>query len=426
LEALKEINIIRPVSIRYHKKIDIRFIEKAIDVVSMGMGVPIFFNDEVIIPGLIEKGIPLQDARDYAIIGCIEVTIQGKANPHAVSHMMNLAKCFELSINDGKDFKTGRQLGPKTGYLYESKSKKDLIKNYKKQVEYFADFAVAKSNLGEIDQSYEYPLPVLSIFIDDCIEKCKDITAGGARYNYHSTCGIGIPNVADSISAIDTLCFKEKKIKIKELYEIIKKNFEGEEYIRQMLLNKAPKYGNDIDEVDFIAREIAEHYCKIMEKYKSPTGSYFCHLFSFLWHLNPCGTKCWALPDGRKAGEPLAYSLSSVQGRDMKGATAVCNSVSKIDHKKAAAGTSFILELHPSVFNDNGYKKIAKLTKSFFDKGGGQLQFNVVSAETLKKAQEKPQDYQNLMVRVSGFSSRFVTLDRAMQDHIIARTKHRG
>ncbi|MFA5857867.1 MAG: pyruvate formate lyase family protein [Elusimicrobiota bacterium] len=425
LKVLKDLHMIRPVSVRYHKKTDFGLIEAAADVISDGMGVPMMFNDDIIIPSLLDKGISLEDARDYAIIGCIEVTISGKANPRAVSHLMNLGKCFELAINNGKDMRTGGQLGVETGYLYNCKNSAQLMRIYKQQVEYFAKYAVAMSNTGEKIQASTYPMPILSAMTDDCVSRGVDITKGGARYNYHSTCGIGVPNVADSIAAVDTLCFKTKKLSLRKVYNALKSNYKDTEPVRLLLLNHAPKYGNDIDYVDKYAREVAGHYCDVMSKHRSPTGQYFTHLFSFRWHLDPCGKNCWATPDGRRAGDPLAYSISATQGRDIIGATAVCNSVAKIDHRKSAAGTSFIIELHPSVFDDDGYKKVAALMKTFFDNGGGQLQFNVASADTLKKAQEKPEDYKNLFVRVSGFSSQFVTLDKEMQDHIIARTKHR-
>ena len=425
LEATRDLGLIRCLSVRVHRGTPMKLLEAAFELVEQGGGIPFFFNDEAIIPALVDKGIPLEEARNYAIIGCVEVTIPGKTNPHAVSHMMNLAKCFELALNDGRDPATGVQLGPRTGMLADFSSADQVLDAYKAQFEYFAAHAVQVSNTGELNQPYDFPLPYHSILTSDCVERGRDLTQGGAVYNYHSTCAIGIPNVADSIMALQKLVFEEGRLTLEEMADLLRTDFHGREDRRQMLLKGAPKYGNDEEEVDRLAAEVAEHYCRHMATYRTVYGGTFhAHLFSFVWNINPCGKKTGALPDGRRKGEPVAYSLSPMQGRDHQGLTAMLNSLARIPHHLSAGSSSAIIGLDPVLFRGEGRRKTLQLVKTAIDRGVGQMQFNVVSADTLRNAQQHPDQYRNLAVRVSGYSYRFCLLDKDMQDHIIARTKH--
>jgi len=425
LDAADFLDLIRCMSVRVHKRTPTRLLRRALKMVSKGGGIPFFFNDEAIIPALLDKGIPLEDARDYAIIGCVEVTIPGRTNPHAVSHMMNLAKCLEFALNDGCDLRTGERVGPSTGNFEDFHSAEQLLAAYKKQFEHFARHAVEHSIIGELNQRRANPLPYHSLLTSDCIEKGRDLTDGGARFNYHSTCAIGIPNVADSIAAVKRLVFEEKAISPADLLSALMRNFDGCEELRQMLLKRAPKYGNDDDYVDLIAADVAEHYCRHMGGYRTPhDGTFFAHLFSFRWNVNPCGKNTNALPDGRKACEPLAYSISAMQGCDTSGLTALFKTLMKMPHHLAAGSSSIIIEIDPSLFRGGGLEKIVGLVKTAIDNGVGQMQFNVVTAETLERARRNPEKYRHVTVRVSGFSARFCTLDADMQDHIIARTKH--
>jgi formate C-acetyltransferase len=425
LHAIRSLGLIRCQSVRVCKTTPPELLRLAADLVADGGGIPFFFNDDAIVPALVDKGIPIEEARDYAAIGCVEITIPGRAFPHAVSHMMNLAKCLELALHDGFDPHTDQQLGPHTGDARAFTSFGQLWDAYAGQLEYWAERAAYWSNCGEMAQEDLDPLPYRSILTADCIERGLDIAWGGARYNYHSTCAIGIPNVADGLAGARKLVFEENALAMGDLLDALRANFEGREDLRQQLLHRAPKYGNDQPEVDDLAAAVARHYCETMHRLRTVRGGRFhAHLFSFVWHVNPCGKGTGALPDGRRAGEPLAYSLSPMQGRDFQGLSAVLNSLARIPHHLAAASSSAIIELDPVLLEGEGRDRFVQALRTALDRGVGQLQFNVVSAETLEQARDHPERYSNLAVRVSGYSYRFCLLDPEMQEHIIQRTKH--
>ena len=427
LQATKELGLVRCISVRVHKGTPRKLLEKSADLVSRGGGMPFFFNDEAIIPALLDKGMTMQDARNYAIIGCVEVTIPGKACPHAVSHNTNLAKCFELALHDGVDPLTGKQVGPRTGCPTTFQRIDDVWNAYRAQAEHVCRIGAFISNAGQLDQMHGWPQVYQSILTDNCIRRGKDLNAGGAIYNYHSVSGIGIPNVADSLWAIEKLVFTERRLSMQELVEAVDADFQDAEPLRQMLLNRADKYGNDCPEVDRWAARASEHFCDYLGSLKTWFGgSFHAHLFSFLWNVSPCGEKTGALPDGRKAHEPLAYSLSATAGRDKQGLTAFFNSLSRIPHHKAAGSSSAIIEVSPSFFKGEGRRKFVEVLEAAIQSGVGQMQFNVVSAERLIKAQEDPEHYGNVIVRVSGFSQEFRLVNKPLQDHIIERTKHEG
>ena len=425
LDAVRALGLVRCMSVRYCKTTPVELLRTATDLISEGGGIPFVFNDETLVPALVDKGIPIEDARDYAAIGCVEITIPGKAFPHAVSHMMNVAKCLEFALYDGFDLHTGQQLGPHTGDPTTFKTFEDLWDAYDQQLAFWAERAAYWSNCGELSQQDMDPLPYRSILTSDCIDTGQDIAWGGARYNYHSTCAIGIPNVADAMAAVRQLVFEDKTVSMAELIDAMRANFEGHDDLRNRLLKRVPKYGNDEPYVDELAARVAAHYCQTMHDLRTVRGGrFFAHLFSFVWHINPCGAGTGAMPDGRLAGQPLAYSLSPMQGRDLKGLTAVYNSLLRIPHHMAAGSSSAIIEVVPQLFEGEGKEKFTQLLKTALDQGLGQAQFNVTTADTLEKAKACPQDYQHLAVRVSGYSYRFVLLGEEMQDHIIARTKH--
>ena len=427
LEATERLGLVRCLSVRLHRRTPQALLTRALRLVSKGGGIPFFFNDEAIVPALVDKGIPPEEARDYAIIGCVEITIPGRANPHAVSHNTNLAKCFELALNDGRDPASGRQVGPRSGELTTFRSGDEVLAAYQAQAEHAFRVGVWLSNAGELEQQYSFPLVYQSLLTEDCLRRGQDITAGGARYNYHSCSAIGIPNVADSIAALDQLVFREGRVTLDELQAALAADFQGHESLRQMLLQRGPKYGNDLQEVDGLAAEVARHFCATMATHRTLRGGTFhAHLFSFVWHVDPCGKLTGALPDGRRAAEPLAYSLSATQGRDRQGLTAFLNSLARIPHHLAAASSSAIIEVSPSFFRHGGLRKLGDLVRAAVERGVGQMQFNVVSAERLRQAQEDPERYGNIVVRVSGFSQRFCQISPDLQDHIIERTKHEG
>jgi formate C-acetyltransferase len=252
------------------------------------------------------------------------------------------------------------------------------------------------------------------------------MTDGGAHYHYHSTCAIGLPNVGDSLHAVDRLIFRDKTVDANALLDTLRSDWQGQsgETLRQMVVNKLPKYGNGNEEVDHWVKRAARHYCDHMATYTTPHGgSFHAHLFSFVWHLD-CGRATNATPDGRKAREPLAYSVSPTQGRDVEGLTALMRSLMTLPHDHAAGSSSAIIEISPKLLDEVSLDKILDVVETAIDKGVGQMQFNVIDSATLRKAQETPDKYSHIAVRVSGFSMRFCLLDKVMQDHIIARTKH--
>lgn len=425
LEATRNAGFVRDVSVRLHSSTSPRLIERAVEVVARGGGIPFFFNDECFVPALVEHGIAVEDARDYAPIGCIELTIPGRANPHAVSGWFNAAKCLELALFDGKDPRTGEQLGPTTGLLTDFDTYDALYTAYRRQTEHFAERMVYHCNRGELMQRECGPLPCLSTLTDDCIKRGRDITDGGAIYNYHSVCFLGTANTADGLCALKKLLFEEKSVDAREVLDALYANFEGYDGLRQRLLHDAPKYGNDVGEVDTIASRVADDFIDLMDAARSPLGGrYFVHLFSFLSNID-FGKETGATPDGRRAGEPLAYSLSAHQGRDREGVTALLKSLSRLPHRRAAGASAAIVDLDPKlVEGSDGRMRLAQLLLAAFKMGVGQLQFNVTTADRLRQAQEDPERYGNISVRVAGYSQMFKLLTRDLQDHVIARTKH--
>jgi len=282
-------------------------------------------------------------------------------------------------------------------------------------------------NRGELAQRDGGPLPFWSVLTDDCIRRGRDITDGGPVYNYHSICFLGAANTADSLIALKQFLFDEPRIPRSELLAALRSNFQGREDLRQMLLTRAPKYGNDKPEVDDMARRVCERFIALMDRMESPLrGRYFVHLFSFVCNI-PFGKSVGATPDGRRAGEPLAYSLSANQGRDTHGVTAMLNSLARLPHDKAAGASAAIVEIDPvMVEGDAGVRTLAQLTEAAMRMGVGQLQWNVTTVERLRQAQEDPERYGNIAVRVAGFSQMFKLINPELQEHIIARTKHRN
>lgn len=424
LDVTEGMDFVRCLSARVHSGSPREFVSRCVDLIAKGGGIPFFFNDDALVPALVSEGIPIEDARGYAAIGCIEITIPGKANPHAVSNWINVAKCLELAINDGKDIRDGMQIGPTTGTLATFHSVDAVQSALTCQLEYFAKWAVYGSNMMEHAHRSQYRLPYLSILTDDCIPNGKDIIEGGARYNYHSSAAVGIPNAADSIAALKTAVFDEKMLSTADMLDTLKSNFVDKDDLRHYLRNRLPKYGNDNEAVDNIAADLVRQYRSVMDKYRTPSGGrFFVHLFTFTLMLS-LGKLTGASPDGRLAGEPLAYSISPGQGRDRKGLTALISSLSRIPHYLASASSSTIIEADPLLLEGASRDVFVNLLITAINNGVGQMQFNVVKEEILRAAQKDPERYSSLCVRVSGFSQQFCLLDKEMQEHVISRTKH--
>lgn len=427
LEATEDVRLPQAnLAVRVHSRTPHDFLRRTCEVIKLGLGMPMLFNDEVIIPLLLNRGATLSEARDYADIGCVEITVPGRTRGWTDPALVNLPKILELALNDGVCRLSGEKMGVSTGPPQSFLSFQDLFEAYRKQMRYFVSHMVTAVNCIDTAHADHLPTPFLSTLVDDCIDRGKDISWGGARYNFTGPQGIGVPNVADSLAAVKKLVFEEKRIAMKELKEALDQNFKGREDLRQILLNQAPKFGNDVDYVDDIAAEVGRLYCEEVEKYRNPRkGRFQPGLYTISAHI-PLGEMVGATPDGRKAGKPLADGgLSPVQGMDKRGPTAVLRSVSKIDHTLASNGTLLNLKFNPAVLEEkSGLTNLAAFIRAFVELKVLHCQFNVISAGTLREAQEHPENYQNLVIRVAGYSAFFVSLDKGLQDDIIRRTEH--
>ena len=427
MEATENVRLPQPsLSIRFHQGTPQKFLIKASEVAALGLGMPAMYNDHVVIPALAARGVSLEDARDYDIIGCVEPQKGGKTEGWHDAAFFSLAKCFELALSDGADPKTQIQLGPHTGTLDTMATFEDVLVAYKKQIEYFVQLLILSDNCCDIAHGALCPLPFLSSMVEDCVVKGKSLQEGGAHYNFTGPQGVGVANVGDALAALKTVVYDTGTVDRKTLAAALRKNWEGSENLRQTMLNKAPKFGNDDDVADELARLAARLYCQEVEKYTNARGGRFqAGLYPVSANV-PLGTVVGALPDGRVGGTPLADGVSPVSGRDVRGPTAAAKSVAKLDHEIASNGTLFNQKFHPTALSgESGYQNLAALVRTYFSLGGMHVQFNVVSKEILQEAQLNPDKYRSLVVRVAGYSAFFTALDKSLQEDIIARTEHK-
>ncbi|MBU3156897.1 glycyl radical protein [Clostridium estertheticum] len=431
IDATAHVRLAAPsFSVRIWNKSPDEFLLRCCELSRLGLGMPAFYNDEVIITALVNNGLTIEDAREYGIIGCVEPQKPGKTEGWHDSGFFNLARLLEVTINNGMS--NGKQIGPKTGEFTKFKSIEEVVEAYSKQMEYFVYQLSVADNSIDLAHAERAPLPFLSCMVDDCITIGKSLQEGGAHYNFTGPQGVGVANVGDSFAAIKKLVFDTKKVTLKDLKEALDTNFgeedptlkENFEDLRQMLIHRAPKFGNDIDEVDELARQGAYIYCKEVAKHKNPRGGNF-HAGLYPAAINILfGDLIGATPDGRKAHEALADGVSPVRGADSNGPTAAINSVAKLDHFIASNGTLLNQKFHPgSIQGSGGLRNLASLVRSFFDQKGMHVQFNIIDKETLVEAQKDPSKYRDLVVRVAGYSAQFITLDKAIQDDIIKRTE---
>ncbi len=431
IDATAHVRLAAPsFSVRIWNKTPDEFLLRSCELSRLGTGMPAFYNDEVVVTALVSNGLTIEDAREYGIIGCVEPQKPGKTEGWHDSGFFNLARLLIVTINNGMS--NGKQIGPKTGEFTQFKSIEEIIEAYTKQMEYFVYQLSVADNSIDLAHAERAPLPFLSCMVDDCITDGKSLQEGGAHYNFTGPQGVGVANVGDSFAAIKKLVFDDKKITLQELKEALDTNFGEEdsnskldfEDIRQMLIHRAPKFGNDIDEVDELARLGAYIYCKEVAKHKNPRGGNF-HAGLYPAAINILfGDLIGATPDGRKAHEALADGVSPVRGADSNGPTAAINSVAKLDHFIASNGTLLNQKFHPgSIQGSTGLNNLAALVRSFFDQKGMHVQFNIIDKKTLVEAQKDPSKYRDLVVRVAGYSAQFITLDKAIQDDIIKRTE---
>jgi len=429
LRAQANLGLTQPnLSIRIHKNSPEAFLQASSFVVSKGSGMPQVFNDEVIIPGQLNRGISREDAMNYAVVGCVELSTPGKALGWSDASMFNLTRVLELTLFGGKDPQTGEQIGLETPSLEKMRSFDGLETAYDKQLAHFVELMVKGCNIVDGIHAEIYSSPFLSLVISDCIERGLDVTAGGAHYNFSGVQGVQIANVADSFAAVKQAVFDEQWVSAEDLLTALKNDFAGQEALRQRLINRAPKYGNDDDRVDQYAQKWGDRYSELVEQYPTIRGGVYQPGFYTVSAHVPMGANVGTTPDGRYAGDPLADGgLSPTAGRDKRGPTAALQSVSKLNLKLASNGTLLNMKFLPIFFDgQEALRKFVLLLRGFCNLRIPHVQFNVVSAATLRQAQDNPDEYRSLVVRVAGYSAYFTELDKELQDEIIRRTEFSG
>ena len=479
ITASKHVFLPQPsLSIRVWNKSPHELLLKAADLTRTGIGLPAYYNDEVIIPSLLSRGLTLEDARDYNIIGCVEPQKAGKTEGWHDAAFYNMCRPLELVFSNGWD--KGEKISIETGAVEEMTTFEEFYDAYKKQMEYNISLLVNADNAIDVAHATRCPLPYLSCMVDDCIKRGKSVQEGGAVYNFTGPQGFGIANMADSLYAIKKLVFDEKKVTLAEYKRALAMNYgqgfdavsAGEivtEILREIrkvnlpemdrngmavdeaqvagmiaavmnaelpaeekkryeelraMIDEVPKFGNDNEEVDMFARDVAYTYTRPLLNYRNPRGGQFqAGLYPVSANV-PLGAQTGATPDGRLAHTPVADGVSPSAGKDVYGPTAAANSVSKLDHGIASNGTLFNQKFHPTALSgEKGLENFVALIRSYFDQKGSHMQFNVVDRETLLDAQAHPEKYAHLVVRVAGYSALFTTLSKSLQDDIIRRTE---
>lgn len=427
LKAQQHIGLPQPnLSVRLHEGTGEELLTEAVRTVSLGSGMPQFFNDKAVIPSIMELGIEEADARDYAIVGCVELTTQGNNLGWSDSAMFNLNKALEVTLTGGTCLLNGDKIAPDYGNLTDYETFEELEASFQKQIDYFVDKMILACEQVEQAHIDLLPSPFLSATIDDCMEKGMDVTAGGAKYNLSGIQMIQVANLADSLAAIKQLVYEEKRFTQEEVLNALKNNFEGYEYMRQVMLNKVPKYGNDISYVDELGTKWATYFKDKLRTYTNYRGGpYHTGMYTVSAHV-PMGENVGATPDGRFAKDPLADGgMSPVYGRDVKGPTAVLKSVSKLDKNLTTNGGLLNMKFLPEFFNNEvGIQKFANFLRSFVDLEIPHIQFNVVRKEDLIAAKKHPEQYRGLTVRVAGYTAYFTELADELQNEIIARTSY--
>ncbi len=447
---------------------------KAASVVREGLGVPAFYNDEVIIPSIMSKGLTLEDARDYCIKGCVEPQKGAKTDGWHDAAFFNMCRPLELVFSNGVD--KGEQIGPQTGDVEKMTTFEEFYEAYKTQELALIEMMVHADNAVDYAHSIRCPLPFQSCLCDDCMDKGLSLQEGGAHYNFTGPQGFGIANMTDALIAMRTLVFEEKKVSMAEMKQALADNFGkgimpkkaleltveasklaneqgidvNEKFISEVykslttastisdakkaryqeildMIAELPKYGNDIREVDLFARDVCNTYTKPFENFTNNRGGvYQAGLYPVSANV-PLGYQTGATPDGRLAYTPIADGVGPASGRDVLGPTATANSVARLDHGIASNGTLFNQKFHPSALSGmEGLEKFVAYLRGYFDQKGMHVQYNVISRETLLDAQKHPENYKNLVVRVAGYSALFTTLSRSLQDDIINRTEQSG
>lgn len=423
LDVIEEMRLLQPSSmIQVSKKNPDSFIKRALKIIKTGYGQPSIFNTDAIIQELVRQGKSLVDARLGGASGCVEAGAFGK-EAYILTGYFNLVKVLEITLHNGVDPRTGREIGIKTGDPEKFTSFDELFEAYQKQLQYFIDIKIKGNLIIEKLYAQYLPAPFMSLLIDDCIKKGKDYNAGGARYNSSYLQGVGMGSITDTLASLKYNVFDKKNFSMHEMLDALRHNFRGYEQIHKQVLHNTPKYGNDDDYADEILKRVFEIYFKAVDGRPNLKGGHFrinllpttCHVYF--------GSVIGATADGRLAGEPLSEGISPVQGADRNGPTAVLKSAAKIDHLRTG-GTLLNQKFTPQLLADEeGINQLLHLIRGYFRMDGHHIQFNVVTAETLRKAQKHPEKYQDLIVRVAGYSDYFVDLTPELQNEIIKRTE---
>ncbi|MGE5340634.1 MAG: trans-4-hydroxy-L-proline dehydratase [Candidatus Omnitrophota bacterium] len=426
LDVIEDMRLLQPSSmVQISKKNPDRFLKRALKIVKTGFGQPSIFNTDAIIQELTRQGKSITDARKGGASGCVESGAFG-TECYILSGYFNLTKILEITLHNGTDPRTGKKIGIETGSVESFHSFDEVMAAYQKQLEHFIHIKIKGNNLISRIYAKYLPVPLLSLLIDDCITKGKDYNNGGARYNSRYIQGVGIASVTDSLAALKFHVFDKKNIPFADMMHALAADFDGYDQLRQELVNHTPKYGNDEDDADDLMKEVFEMFYNAVEGKPAGCGGMHhimmlpttCHVYF--------GSVTGAMPDGRKTGKPLSEGISPVQGADRNGPTSVIKSASKMDHLRTG-GTLLNQKFTPQLLKDDtGLTNLLHLIRSYFKMDGHHVQFNVIDADTLRKAQDSPDEYRGLIVRVAGYSDYFVDLTRDLQDEIIQRTEHDG
>jgi formate C-acetyltransferase len=427
LEVIEDLNMLEPKpNVRLHKNTPDKLLNRVVEMLIQAQGAPFLLNfDEISMKALKFAGLPEDKLWDYAPVGCLENTLQGCDRSGTVDVNLNLSKAIEFVLFNGLDFQAQNQFAPETGDPLKFETWKQFYDAYIKQLTFTIEKIIEIYNLGdEIRATYE-PTPYLSVLVDGCAEKGLDITQGGAKYNFITVEGVGLGTAIDSLLAVKKLVYEDKKVTLEEIIEAIKVNYEGKEPLRLLLRNKAPKYGNDDDYADSLAHELNEYWTHKVFEYKTPTNKQYRAGYLSWNYWIMYGATQTATPDGRKMGMCLSNGVCPSSGCDMCGPTSVIKSVGKIGLDTVPNGGSHTMSFNPMMLRDKAdIEKFKALLRTYIDIGGSCLQVNMIDADTLKEAKKHPQDYKNLLVRVTGYNAYFVTVGSLLQDEIISRITH--
>ena len=428
LEVIQEMNLLEPKpNVRLHQNTPAPLLDRVVDMVAQAQGSPFLLNfDEKSMAGLRWQGLPEAELWDYAPVGCLENTLQGNDRSGTVDVNLNLAKAVELALHDGRDAATGEQVGPRTGDPRTFATFEQFLAALKAQLSASMELLIAANNIADRGRARFEPTPYLSALVDGCLEKGLDITAGGARHNYLTVEGVALATTADSAAAIKKLVFDDGAVTMDELVRALDANFEGHEALRQMLRYKAPKFGNDDGDTDALACDISRHWTTEAFEHVAPeTGKRYRGGYLSWNYWVAYAPKTAATPDGRLRGQFLSNGVCPVNGADRLGPTAVVKSVGHLGLETAPNGGSHTMSFSPSLLQSPENRgKLAALLRAYAHAGGTCLQINVVDPGTLRAAQQDPDAYRNLLVRITGYNAYFTMLGKEIQDEIIARESH--